>query len=413
MTILTGLDIILGVFCFSNPKACFGSCPTFYINEEDNFHYADAEGFSNAISPSMEYYDIDALNSKGVSSDSSFNLIMKNEALETHCLNKVKILACPVLENQKVYQSPKNQFFVSDSLYELQQAIAEEGNITELLKNKDRIERFSLSDENDLSSKEEIELSFKVGNIEQDLGLILNFRQTLMTTYFIYSAMGYMGDEVGDIFAKIENDTSLIPKLSNGIQKELGGVDIYVWNSVNESWVKQSSFYETGPIAMNQQILPLSHFNVNDDMLRVKLILNKGLWRLDQASVVNIVSETLPIEINPYQVFKENDMDSVGLNNLLKDDEYLISMPGNKFRFEFQLPKTNPNYDLFLYSKGYYLEWMRDSWIKEKDLLTLKQMFDEPKSYLKEQAKSYKDYEAGMEEEFWNSKIETNILSYE
>ena len=36
-------------------------------NEKDNFHYADAEGFSNAIAPSMEYYDIDAINHQPIS----------------------------------------------------------------------------------------------------------------------------------------------------------------------------------------------------------------------------------------------------------------------------------------------------------------------------------------------------------
>lgn len=50
LSILAGLDAVLGVICITNPKACFGSCPTFYINENDNFHFADAEGFSNAIS---------------------------------------------------------------------------------------------------------------------------------------------------------------------------------------------------------------------------------------------------------------------------------------------------------------------------------------------------------------------------
>lgn len=40
LSILTALDLALGVYCAINPKACFGSCPTFYINEHDNFHYA-------------------------------------------------------------------------------------------------------------------------------------------------------------------------------------------------------------------------------------------------------------------------------------------------------------------------------------------------------------------------------------
>ncbi|MCX6257484.1 MAG: hypothetical protein NTW49_06255, partial [Bacteroidia bacterium] len=29
LCIITGIDVIMGVYCILNPKACFGSCPTF------------------------------------------------------------------------------------------------------------------------------------------------------------------------------------------------------------------------------------------------------------------------------------------------------------------------------------------------------------------------------------------------
>lgn len=109
LSVLAGLDVAVGIICITNPKACFGSCPTFYINENDDFHYADAEGFSNAISPSMEYFDIDALNNKPLSKN-SFSMTMKNEALETHCVKDVKLFACPRKLGERIYQSPTNDF---------------------------------------------------------------------------------------------------------------------------------------------------------------------------------------------------------------------------------------------------------------------------------------------------------------
>jgi len=39
LSILTGVNLILGIVCVTVPKACFGSCPTFYINENDDFHF--------------------------------------------------------------------------------------------------------------------------------------------------------------------------------------------------------------------------------------------------------------------------------------------------------------------------------------------------------------------------------------
>ena len=410
LSILTGLDVAIGVLCLSSPKACFGSCPTFYINETDNFHYADAEGFSNAISPSMEYFDIDALNNQKVSGD-EFSIMMKNEALETHCINDVKLFAYPLEKGERVYQSPSNDFFLCENEYSLSKANAAEGDITTLLKSNDRIERFSLSDENNLSSKEEVYLTYDQVAHTDSLGLILNFRQTLMTTYLIYSAMGYMGDEVGDIFAKIETQGGTSDKLKDGIKKELGNIDVYLWNESKNDWEFQNGYNETGPIAINKQIIPLHNIPSNSK-IRIKLVLNKGLWRMDYASLTTIKKQVSPIEISPSTVTNKGKLDHVALKKIKTVDHYLISMPGSEYEFNFRLPSADTDYDFFLYSKGYYLEWMREHWIKDKDLMKLKQMVDNSKKYLREEAEGYKQYEASMEQEFWNSRIDTKTFSY-
>jgi len=410
LSLMTGLDVVVGLICLTNPKACFGSCPTFYINENDNFHYADAEGFSNAISPTLEYYDIDAINHKLIT-DNAFSITMKNEALETHCVKDVKVLAYPLKERERVFQSPTDEFFLCEKNYPLSRAKGNEGDITALLKYEDRQERFSLSDETNLSSKEEIFLTFE--NIEKsnNLGLILHFRQTLMTTYFIYSAMGYMGDEVGDIFAKIETEKNLKDKLNKGIKKELGDIEIYTWNEQKNNWEFQNGFYETGPIAINRQFIPLRNLHSNSNV-KIKIVLNRGLWRIDYVSLTNIIKQVTPIEISPTSIYNKGKLDNIALGKINSPNKYLLSMPGNEYKFNFILPNENSHYELFLYSKGYYLEWMREHWIKDKDLMKLKQMVDSPKNYLKEETKNYKQYEATMEQEFWNSKIDTKTFSY-
>ena len=62
-------------------------------------------------------------------------------------------------------------------------------DITDLLIKKDKNEWYSYASENNMSEKEEIILRFNTDNKTNELGLLLNFRQTLMTTYLIYSAM--------------------------------------------------------------------------------------------------------------------------------------------------------------------------------------------------------------------------------
>ncbi|MCX6252387.1 MAG: hypothetical protein NTX61_16765 [Bacteroidetes bacterium] len=407
--LLAGVDIVIGIICLTTPKACFGSCPTFYMNEYDNFHYADAEGFSNAISPSLEYADIDALNNKPLTGN-IFSITMRNEALETHCVNDVKLLAYPRKENERVYHTRQDEFYLCDKIYPLSAASANEGDITTLLQKDDRLERFSLADENNLGSKEEIFLTYDNVKKTDDLGLIVSFRQTLMTTYLFYSTMGYMGDEVGDIFAGIETK-----KFKNetiwSLNKELGDIDVYTWNEAMNAWDFQGGWYETGPIAVNHQILPLKT-SLSGKTITVKLVMNKGLWRLDYLALTNIKEKVKPVEISPDLILNKGRIDGNALSAIKDPEKYLISMPGSSYKFNFTLPEPDRDYELFLYSKGYYLEWMRAHWLKDKDLLSLKLMIDNPKKYLQREASSYKKYETEMEEIFWNSKIDTQLFSY-
>jgi len=173
LTVLAIGNIIGAVSCQQNPKACFGSCPTFYINENDNFHYSNAEGFSNAILPSMEYGDIDALKNPSIS-ESTFSLTMKNEALETHCVNEVKLLAYPKAQEQQVYQSRDNHFYLCENNYTATQVLAPEGDVTALLSENDMHERFSHADEQNLNSRETIYLNFKDIENPDDLGRCKN-----------------------------------------------------------------------------------------------------------------------------------------------------------------------------------------------------------------------------------------------
>lgn len=409
LVLLSGLDVVVGLICLSNPKACFGSCPTFYINENDNFHYADAEGFTNAISPSMEYYDIDALNNQRLS-QSTFSITMKNEALETHCVNDVKLLAYPRKTGERVYQSPENDFYLCQNNYPLTKATGNEGDLTYLMKIDDKQEHFSFSDVNNLSSKEEIILTFDNVRHNDNLGLILNFRQTLMTTYLFYSAMGYMGDEVGDVFAILETDPEMRNKF-DATTKELGKIDIYAWNEQINGWQIQDGIYETGPIAINKQFTPLKISTLGSSV-KLKLVLNKGLWRIDYVALTNIKEKVKPVEIAPESILNKGIPDNRALAEINHPGEYLISMPGSEYKFNFVLPDPDSDYELFLYSKGYYLEWMREHWIKDKDLFKLKQMVDNPKKILRDEAKSYKQYEVSMEQDFWNSRIDTKTFSY-
>jgi hypothetical protein len=59
LTVFTGITAATTIYCVTNPKACFRSCPTFYISDGDSLRLK-AEGFLSSIAPSLEATDVDA-----------------------------------------------------------------------------------------------------------------------------------------------------------------------------------------------------------------------------------------------------------------------------------------------------------------------------------------------------------------
>jgi hypothetical protein len=410
LSIVAGVDVIMGFICMTNPKACFGSCPTFYLDPNTNFHYADAEGFSNAITPSMEYTDADAIGDVKAKGN-RITLHMKNEALETHCVRSVRLGLVPHTSNESVYQSSDHVVWRSNWSGDLQQAVGPQGNITNLLRKADYQEAFTLANDQSLEHKEQWILEFPSPPEGDSLGLVLDFRQSLMTTYLIYNALAYMGDQVGDYFAQLERDSVFRKTVAKGIHNKLGGILVEAYNPQTANWESCGLFNETGPIAINRQLLPLP-FSASGSGVRLRLTLNSGMWRIDRALLVNRTEKARVLMQNPVAVRNKGESDPAALRALENPNEHLLSMPGSNYAIDFSVPEPDQTYSAFLYSTGYYLEWIRADWLREKNPTKLHQLVSRPGDYFREEAKNYKRYEHTMEEAFWSSRIDTRSFTY-
>ena len=403
MTVLTVIDGIGAILCLTNPKACFGSCPTFYIEGNNNLMAVNAEGFSSSITPAFEMHDIDALNNLPVTKN-DYWITMKNEAWETHSVNTVKLLAVPKNKNESVFHSVNDEFYTCNKIVPVEEAVSPEGNCTAALKNIDSDERFSVTDSNWLNTKENIDLVFK-NTCFGKRGLILNFRQTLLTTFLLYTAYGYMGDEAAEFLAQIETNNIVRNKMRNRLDL-LGGIEIYLWNEEKRNWKYQGMFHEIGPIAKNLQILAFDNDVKNQGDTKVRLRLTKGLWRLDYAALASLNGKVQPCELLPQKILSKGKEDKHALELLrADDDEYLVSMPGSEYRLNYILPEAANDYALFLYSKGYYLEWIRDEWLRHKNPDALRKMMMNDKTTWSMLAREFKSVESSMEATFWSSNV--------
>lgn len=409
LTVLTAVDVILGAICVTQPKVCWGSCPTFYLDDTNHVFGSDAEGFSESFTPSLEATDIDALNNPRLK-DSTVTLYMKNEALETHVVKQLSLLAAPRKADERVFQTANDHFYACQrELIIPYSANGPEGNIIDIISNRDGKERLSPADMDNLGSKEEVHLEFGIVP-GKEYALVVNYRQSLLTTYLFYNILGYMGDNISDFITMIEKSDDPYAEFA-GVFEMLGGIDIFSWNDHHGRWDLQGTLNEAGPIAMNTQLVPFIE-NPGQDTLKIKLHLNKGLWRVDAINLAEIKQEVFPQKISPVTAQFAGRPFKNEAWKLTDPSGYIITYPGEQYELSFRLPEEIDDCELFLSSTGYYLEWMRKAWLDDKNLLKLRQIVYHPEQYLRSEAGFYKAYESEMERIFKNSKIRHNEFAF-
>lgn len=399
-TVLTVVHGAITVFCLTNPKMCFGSCPTFYAWDGDQMTL-QAEGFSSSIARSLEAKDIDHLYStKPTGRD--FELKVTNEAMETHVIRYINLLAGKHNEGNRVHLTRQNEFYETSGSIPPSVVMSENGDVTVKFRYLNDEEYYSTADSNDLVKKEIIEIMFGQ-KPEGSSGLLLGFRQSLLTTYLFYQMIAYMGNSYGYFLSKIETGNDRIKELAETTFTVLGGIEVYILDKSNE-WIKVEVLNETGPIARNLQLIKLPE-NVNNP-IKIKLIMTKGMWRLDHCSLTSIIKEVEPIRLMPTLVSKNEICDDNVRELLLDSSKTFTTLPGDSYSIFFTIPEDYSNYDYFVETQGYYYEWMRDAWLKEENLDKVTLLFTNPKKFLKEVAVEFKKIEYTMDKTFWRSKYE-------
>lgn len=389
---------VLSAYCLANPKACFGSCPTFYTQTDQNWNLT-AEGFSSSILPSFEKRDIDKLY-LAESEDTIFNLKLTNEALETHAIRYANILAFPKQANRYIFSTTDNRFFSVENMVAPTTCTDQSGDCLDMIVEMDDKERFSLSNPNNLLKKEELILTFNTKS-KAAKGLIINSRQTLLTTYLFYQSMAYSGNYYGLIAAEVENGNTWIKDRFFKNWERLGGIEIYIRKP--GGWKLVDEVDEMGPIASDFHLIELPE--QTGDKITIKLRMTQGLWRMNYLALADLYQPEDPLTLYPESIIAENLPQQNQFDQLCDTSTFLFTFPGDKYLLSYQLP-DNREYEYFLDTKGYYIEWMREEWKQEEDMGKLKLMFVFPGIYFRKMAKDFKKAEPLMEDSFWNSRYE-------
>lgn len=404
LTVMAGITAAVAGICLSDPKTCFGSCPTFYAPDADGKWRIQAETFSASIAPALEATDVDQL-LQATPSGRDFRLKVTNEALETHVIRSADLLAVPRPENGRVFRTSDGVFHVAHHPAAPDRCIDAEGTCLPEVSEVDGLERRSLADSTDLGMKETVVLEFDAPP-DGELGMVLVTRQTLLTTFLLYQTLAWMGEDATRWLASLEAGDPSTRARIEGIGGALGDIEVQVPDG-SGGWRTVGHVGETGPIAQDTRVVPLpdDSGSRNAGPFRVRLRMTQGMWRIDAAQLVTLGPAPDPVRLRPVAV-RDTAGNRVGSAvAALNDPEgTLVTLPRDEYEIEYRLPQEPARYELFLEARGYYLEWMRSEWLAEEDPLRAAQVVLNPAQALRDLAPAFKAREPYMENLFWNSR---------
>lgn len=405
MSVITGLSAMATGLCLVNPKTCYGSCPTFYAGRREAGDRPDAEGFSSSVTPSLEATDVDRLSGLEAKGGRA-TVEMTNEAMETHVVRRLELLAVPSPEgNGAIGRTTDGEFRRLLGRREPTSCRAENGDCRRAIRRKDDTAWESEADAENLAARETLELTFDAEELEEqgDLGLELRFRQKFVTTFLFYQFLSDLGEQAVDVMAELER-TDGAERAFQNIADTVGGIEVRVrgrgeWRTVGEA-------REAGPLAANTHVVELP-----EDLeaeLRVQLRLAKGNWRIDSANLVSLGEPVEARRLQPVEATYAGRHEGRPAERVLEqvstEDDVLATRPGDSYVFEFELPESPEDWAYFVKSRGYYLEWMREKWLDDQNLWRAGLMMSWPERAFRELAPAFKEREPTIERKFWNSR---------
>ena len=391
MGVASAASAALTVFCVVNPKACFGSCPTFFASDGQH-DVLQAEGFSGSFARSLEETDVDAMWTARAA-PGPYEVTMTNDALETHAVDSVRLITLPRPAGGRVLRSG-SRYFEASKIVAPTVARSPEGDVTSALSSTDGREVHSLASPTDLGEHETIELTFP--DPGGPAGVVIVARNSLLGTFLFYQELAFMGRKAGEYIASLER---LGKDALLGAAGLLPTIEVLVRDDTG-AWVHAGDHAETGPIANEAQLVVLP--DRQSGPVHVRLSLIKGGWRIDQVGLASLGREVQPSYLAPEVVTHLGSPDAHALDALRPGGAHLITQPGDAYRLRFELPAGDQ--ELFLEARGYYYEWMRESWLLEEDQEAATRMLLQPGRALKELAPKFKAMEPEMDRIFWESK---------
>ena len=397
----------LGLYCIACPKCCFGSCPTVYTYDGKNYNL-EVELFSECIAKQLEDDDFDLLRQKA--KDNTLKLKITNEALETHYINKFEIVVAEHPFGTKIYPTTDGNLLILSEVIPPLKVINKDGiDISDLLVNDDnKFYRSGVKKVSELKSGpvfDWIDLNIPSSKTSSTK-MILKYRNTLLSTTLLYDVVIGSQGIAGLAWTNRMNNDPVYASQFKMIYEAFSGIKIKLWN--NGVWQELGMFKDAGPLNWKYVATELPVSSSDSLLIRLEFIPDNFMIdyiALDTSSATQDIIMTKTIY--PIEVFDGNGNNSDSLLSYVKDGDqnYLKTEPGDSYYLNYSIPENNNcEQTVFIRSKGYYNEWIRGSWINNKNDIYTFNLYDVKRtlSYL---ADSWIENSELLEREFFHSKF--------
>lgn len=397
--VVSGLSLGVNVICAASPKTCYGSCPTFYADDGRGLAL-QAEGFSGAVARALEETDVDAMPGARVVGG-RVEVVMRNEAAETHAVRSVRLVAVPRPGGHRVVRAGAS-YFALRSRAAPETCRGSDRDCTAGVAAADGREDAPRVDPTDLGAQETLTLSF-AGSAGRR-GLVFTARNSLVGTFVFYRFLGWLGLDAGALFAALERNDPSRERVLDAMRlgRSLARIRVEA-RAPGGPWLAAGEHDELGPIARETALVPLPE-GLPDGPVEVRLTLTRGFWKLDELALAEIEPAPGAATIEPSAVLRRGRPDEAALASLRDPERHLLTSPGDAYTLVYEAPGADDS-ELFVESRGYYLEWVRQEWLPDQDAAAAARFLADPRAALRGMAADYARIEPGVEEQFWRTRV--------
>ena len=365
---LTGAPLTaLSIVCIADPKSCFGSCPTVYSRNGSNWEY-QAELFSYSISRLLERADLDRLGQQGYSR-SPFTLRVANEALETHNINLIRLVAAQHPVGTMAFPTPDGEIVIVRDLREPFSAVNSEGRdvLRAVQYWDDRAYRSDSAMVRQVKSgrtSDWIDLRVRSPRRSSSATVLLRLKNTLLSTVLFYEiVLGSQGVQAIEWTRRMNSDPVYAAQFRS-VYSQFSGLKVKSWQ--DGMWKPVGGVPDVGPVGWKETAIRVSAEDEGELALRIEFFPDN--YMIDYVAF-DFGGNESPLRVDELVPTAIQDRTGAPRPDILAlvdedDSRYMVTEAREVYRFVYDLPpEGDDEMTLFVRSKGYYTEWIRGSWI--------------------------------------------------